>query len=152
MTRFISTTLATTLIALVILTASSARADVAANTRIVNNATVSFNDGTGTFTVTASVAVTVELVAALPNWVTPPDTSTPYTGPNTLLTFDYTITAASNGPDTYTLGATVFSSTNTTSPAVSLPASVTLGASITTSDTGNVLSLQVPSDGSATDN
>jgi len=87
----------------------------------------------------------------LPNLVTPPDDTTIYTGVDTPLTFDYTITSASNGPDTYTLGANVDSSTNTTGPSNSVPANVVLGASVTSAVTGSTTTLQVPSDGGAAD-
>ena len=140
------------LIFAITLPAGSALASVAANTQIINNASLTFDDGTGIQTVSASVTVTVDLVAALPNLSTPPDDSTVYVGPNTPLTFDYTITAGSNGPDTYTIASSVGGSTNTTAPGTSTPPSVTLGASVTSGDTGDNLTLQVPSDGSGPDN
>ena len=131
------------------LSAGSALASVAANTQIINNASLSFDDGTGIQTITASVTVTVDLVAALPNLSTPPDDSTTYVGADTPLTFDYTVTAASNGPDTYTLGSSVDSSTNTTAPGTSIPTPVVLGASVTSEVSPNNVTLTVPSDGTA---
>ncbi len=135
------------------LPAGSVLASTAANTQIINNASLSFDDGTGIRTITASVTVTVDLVAALPNLIVPPDDSTVYVGPDTPLTFDYTITAGSNGPDTYTVASSVVPGfTNTNNPDTSIPTPVILGASVTSGDTGSLTTLQVPSDGSGPDN
>ncbi len=132
--------------------AGSVLAGTAANTQIINNASLSFDDGTGVQTITASVTVTVDLVAAVPNLSAPPDDSTIYVGPDTPLTFDYTITAGSNGPDTYTITSSVASSTNTSIPGTSIPTPVILGASVTSGNIGSTTTLQVPSDGSGPDN
>ncbi len=134
--------------AMVLASAGSLLAAVAANTRIVNQATLTYDDGTGTRTATANVTVTVALVPGAPGLDQPPDASTAYAGPGTTLTFVYTVTAGGNGPDTYTITTSVTGSTNTTGPGASAPATVTLGATITTS--GSTVSvLRVPSDGSA---
>ena len=85
----------------------SAWASVAANTRIVNQASLTYNNGTGNQTIPASVAVTVSLVHGIPVLNEPADGSTPYVGAATQLTFAYYITANGNGPDTYTIGSAI---------------------------------------------
>jgi hypothetical protein len=122
-------------------------ANLAANTQIINQAQLSYNDGVATKIATASVTVTIGLVAAAPNIVPGPPQSTSYTGAATTLTDSYTITAGANGPDTYNLTAAVTGSTNTsgaiaasTAPAVALGASVTTVGSTTTT-------IVVPADG-----
>lgn len=134
------------------LSAGSALASTAANAQIINNASLTFDDGTGLQTISAAVTVTVDLVAALPNLSTPPDAATVYTGTDTTLTFDYTMTSGSNGPDTYALSTLVASDTNTDGGSASAPAAITLGASVTSTDTGTTTTLEVPSDGSGADN
>ena len=122
-------------------------ANLAANTQIINQARLSYNDGVSTKTATASVTVTVGLVASAPNIIAGSPQSTSYTGSGTVLTDSYTITAGANGPDTYNLSAAVTGSTNTggatataTAPTVALGASVsTVGSSTTT--------IVVPADG-----
>jgi hypothetical protein len=125
-----------------------AMADVAANAQIINQATLSFDDGSGAGiqTVNASVTVTVAHVPGIPTLNSPADASTAYTGVDTPLDFSYTITASGNGPDTYTLSSTVTAQTNTGGAGASVPASVYLGASITTGGSTATV-LQVPSDG-----
>lgn len=130
--------------------AATAWADVAANTRIINQATLSYDDGSGVQTVNASVSVTVDLVAGIPTLDTPPDDTTPYVGPATILPFTYTITANANGPDTYAISSTVVGEVNTATADASVAGSVDLGATITVSGS-TTLVLQVPSDG-ASDN
>jgi len=127
--------------------AGSAWANMAANTHIINNATLSYNDGTGTRTATASVTVTVALVPATPAVVPGPPQTTSYSGPATLLTNSFTVTATANGPDTYNVTSAITGSTNTSgatatpqAPTVSLGATVTLAGSTTTT-------IVVPSDG-----
>ncbi len=125
-----------------------ALADVAANAQIINQATLSFDDGSGAGiqTVNASVTVTVAHVPGIPTLNSPADASTAYTGVDTPMDFTYTITASGNGPDTYTLSSSVTAQTNTGGAGASVPASVYLGATITTG--GSTVSvLQVPSDG-----
>ena len=124
-----------------------ALADVAANARIVNQATLTFDDGTGPQTVNASVTVTVAQVPGIPTLDAPADGTIAYTAANMLLNFTYTITANGNGPDTYTINSAIFSQTNNGGTGgVTFPASIALGATVTTS--GSTVSvLQVPSDG-----
>jgi len=124
-----------------------ALADVAANTQIVNQATLTFDDGSGPQTINAAVTVTVAQVPGIPTLDAPADGTIAYTAANMLLNYTYTITANGNGPDTYTINSTIFSQTNNGgSGAVTFPASIALGASITSA--GSTASiLQVPSDG-----
>ncbi len=129
--------------------ATSAQADLAANTQILNQATLSYDDGTSTLTLTDSVLVTVALVSGVPTLSSPADDATPYAGAATQIPFTYTLTAGSNGPDTYTLATSIPSQTNTATATAAAPGSVLLGASITTSgSTAGIIN--VPSDG-ATD-
>lgn len=126
-----------------------AMADVAANAQIINQATLSFNDGSGAGiqTVNASVTVTVAHVPGVPTLNSPADGSVGYTVANTPLDFTYAITASGNGPDTYTINSSIASQTNNGgSGGVTFPATIDLGATITT--VGSTVSvLQVPSDG-----
>lgn len=135
------------MVGMILFASAPAWANLAANTQIINQAQLSYNDGASTKTATASVTVTVALVAAAPNIVPGPPQTTSYTGPGTILTDSFTITAGANGPDTYNLSSVVTGSTNTAgATAVPTAASVTLGASVTTvgSTTTTVV---VPSDG-----
>lgn len=128
--------------------AGSAWANMASNTRIVNQATLTYAGGS----VQASVTVTVALVPSAPTAIhTIPGlpASTSYNGPGTLLTNSFTVTATSNGPDTYNVtSATITDSTNTTNPTATpqAPASVALGATVTLSGSSLTV-LNVPADG-----
>jgi hypothetical protein len=142
---------------------SGAWALTASNTQIINNASLSYNDGTGTKTVNAvPVIVTVTLIPGTPTVTKGPDQTTPYTGPNTPLTNTFTITASNtNGPDNYSLTPAIIATTNATGSSIVL-ASITplggpqtspvlLGATVTlAATTANVL--VVPADGNAGDN
>jgi hypothetical protein len=118
--------------------AGNAFANVAANTQIVNKATLTYAGGTAE---SAVVTVTVSLVAAQPTVTLKTGTDAVYTGPNTPTISDtLTVTANANGPATYTIAPSVTNSTNVTS---STPATVnasatniTLGASVTTGNSG----------------
>lgn len=125
-------------------------ANLAANTQILNKATLSYWDGTQTKTSDSSVTVTVALVCAAPTILAGPPRTTSYNGPATTLTDSFLITATSNGPDTYNLSATVSGSTNTTGPtAVPVTATVSLGATVTTTGVGSpdTTHIVVPFDG-----
>jgi uncharacterized repeat protein (TIGR01451 family) len=126
---------------------SRALADLAANTQIINQATLSFDDGSGTQTVNASVTVAVALVPGVPTLDAPGDDAVAYAGADTPLAFTYTITAGGNGPDTYTVNSVIASQTNNGNSAGAIvPAPIALGATITTA--GSTASiLVVPSDG-----
>jgi hypothetical protein len=129
--------------------AGSAWANTAANTQIFNNATLSYNDGTGVKTSNASVTVTVALVPAGPAIVpgSPPTVS--YNGPATTATNSFVVTASANGPDTYNVSSVITGSTNTSGPtAVPTVSSIYLGATVTT--TGSTASsIIVPADGAS---
>lgn len=151
------------LTALLLLSAGSAWANMAANATITNRATLSYNDGSNDLTLTVSVDVKVSLVPAQPN-ITPPGDGgpIPYNGPTTKLTNSFTVTATANGIDTYTLATAITGSTNVNgspvaainpanNPNVNFPASpalpnVTLGATVALagSTTSNLI---VPADG-----
>ncbi len=137
--------------------AQNASASVAANTQIINQATLSYDDGSGLQSVNASVTVTVDLVPGLATLSSPLDQSGAYSGADTQQNYNYTITASGNGPDIYTLtavvsgapapGNTVLSDPGSSTPTLS-SASVNLGASVTVSGS-TALVLNVPSDGVA---
>jgi hypothetical protein len=129
----------------------SAWALTASNTQIINNASLSYNDGTSTRTVNAlPVVVTVSLLPGTPTVTKGLDQTTPYTGPNTPLVNTFTITASNtNGPDTYSLTPAITATVNATGSSVTLtsPTSpVLLGATVTLSGS-TTTSLNVPSDG-----
>ncbi|WP_319405037.1 hypothetical protein [uncultured Desulfosarcina sp.] len=128
-----------------------ALADVAANAQIVNQATLSFDDGSGLQTVNASVTVTVALVPGAPTLDAPADGVIAYAGADTPLAFVYTIIAGGNGPDTYTIAGPILSQTNNgNSASVTVPLPFDLGATITTGGSSATV-LQVPSDGNNSD-
>jgi hypothetical protein len=137
--------------------AGSAWANVAANTQIINTATLTYNDGTGTKTVNSlPVVVTVTLIPGTPTVAKVSDQSTSYTGPNTPLTNTFTITASNtNGPDTYLLTPAIIgtpSNTSVASVALTSPASpVLLGATVTLAGCTTTV-LNVPADGNNGDN
>jgi hypothetical protein len=126
-------------------------ANLAANTQIINSATLSYNDGTGTKTATASVTVTVSLVPSAPNIVAGPAQTTSYSGSATL-TDSYTVTGTANGPDTYNITAAVSGSTNTSGAGATPTAlTVSLGGTVTTAGSTATV-IVVPSDGVANNN
>ena len=140
------------ILVLSVASAGSAWALTAANTRIVNSATLTYDDGSGTRTTApASVSVRVDLLPGAPI-VTGSDMTAAYTVADTPLINTFTITANNtNGPDTYNLTAAITSQSNN-SPVGAIhaisTASVTLGATITLSGCTKT-SLNVPSDGVA---
>lgn len=118
-----------------------------ANSTITNTASLIY---TGISTpITASVDVSVTLVAAAPTLSAPADNTVAEGQPSTV---SYTITATSNGPDTYNLGSGL-TPTNLTAPsgtATYTPNAVTLGATaLIASATLGANTLTVPSDGAA---
>lgn len=127
-------------------------ATVAANTQIINNASLTFNDGSATRTVYATpVIVTVLLVPGTPGGSGVNPSPVQYTGTDTQITNTFTIVAGGNGPDNYTLTPVITGQTNAAgaSATVSAPSSpVILGATITLagSTTGVI---NVPFDGTA---
>lgn len=135
------------MIAVISLTAGNAMANLAANTRIINQAQLSYNDGTGTKTATAEVSVSVALVPAIPTVAPGPDQSTSYNGPTTKLTNAFTVTATANGPDTYNVTSVITAQTNTPgASATPQTANVTLGATVTLTGS-TATAITVPSDG-----
>lgn len=122
----------------------------ASNTQIINQAQLSYYDGTSTRTATASVTVTVALVPSAPAVTPGPPQTTTYSGPATLLTNSFTVTASANGPDTYNITSAITGSTNTSGATATpqAPANVYLGATVTlTGSTATVI--VVPSDGTS---
>ena len=142
------------LAAVVAVTPHTADANTAANALIHNIAIVNYKDagGTSQTAITASADVIVTLVASAPTLSAPVDQNTT---PGTPVTYNYTITATANGPDTYNLsktiaesaGITTGTSTAVVSPSVVLGAS-TIAAPVTISAAGTT-AIVVPSDGVA---
>lgn len=121
--------LAVGLLSLGMLLPLSALANTAANTEIGNTVEVSFDDldGNAQDPVTASVTISVNLVAAAPT-VSEPATidPAPETGDVDLI---YTISANANGPDDYELSGESFVNTNMDGdPTITPPAAFNLGA------------------------
>lgn len=130
---------------LIAVPASMALANTAANTAIVNKATLTYN---GALTASSSVTVTVSLVPATPNISITSGTAA-YTAANTpAVTDSVVITSTTNGPASYTLTPSVTGSTNTTAPSVSGGTSVTIGASVTTG-TSSTTAIKVPASGAS---
>lgn len=123
--RFL-TPLAALTLAVAAFAPTSAFGSTAANTTIVNTATVNYNDAGNNpqSAVTASASVTVTLVPSAPLLSSPAAVPGASQGVPTVLT--YTITGTANGQDTYNLGSTVASS-NVAAVTPTLPASITLG-------------------------
>src|SRR5690242_9142687 len=136
--------------------ATSAFATIAANTQIVNQASLSYNDGSATKTATAAVTVTVALVPGTPNIALGPAQATSYNGPGTVLHNTFTVTNSGNGPDSFTLASAITASTNTnngTAPTATVtnpaaPGTLALGGSITVTGSTST-AIKVPSDGTA---
>lgn len=129
-----------------VLSAASAWANIAANTQIINQATLSYNDGAGTRTATASVTVTISLVPTALTIVPGPNQSTSYATGATL-TDSFTVTSGANGPDIYNITTAVTGQTNTSgATATPTAATVTLGASVTTAGSTATV-IVVPADG-----
>lgn len=140
-------------LAALVLHAAPARANIAANTQIVNQASLSYNDGSATRTATAAVTVTVSLVPGVPNITLGPSQTTSYNGPNTTVHNTFTVTNSGNGPDTFLLSSAITGSTNTSAPSAAVtnpaaPATLTLGGTITVADSTQT-AIKVPSDGVA---
>jgi hypothetical protein len=130
---------------LTILPASMALANTAANTAIVNRATLTYN---GSQTASSSVTVTVNLVPATPNISISGGTAA-YTAANTpAITDSVVITSTSNGPASYTVTPSVTASTNTTLPTVSGVTTVSIGASVTTG-ISTTTAIRVPASGAS---
>ena len=125
----------------------SAFGSTAANTTIVNTATVNYNDaGNNPQTaVTATASVTVTLVPSAPLLSSPVAVPNASQGVPTVLS--YTITGTANGADAYTLGSNVVSS-GVTAVTPAFPASVTLGGTTLASIAlAGATSILVPYDG-----
>jgi len=148
------------LLGLIALSPVSALALTASNTQIINNASMSYNDGVSVKTANATpVVVTVTLIQGQPTISKGPDQTTPYTGNNTPLTNTFTITASNtNGPDTYSLTPAITATVNASGSSVALASitplggpqtsPVTLGATVTLGGSTSTI-LNVPSDGAS---
>lgn len=146
-TRLLLSLLLTT--GLVLSGVSTVWAAVAANTRIINEATLSYGTGVNAKTTKASVIVTVSLVSSLATATGTGDQITPYTQTDTPLTMQFVVTANSNGPETYSVTANNGTTENTTNPDDPLaPPPFILGASVTTTGSSTT-ALNVPSDGNS---
>lgn len=143
------------LLLITLASSGSAWALTASNTQIVNQAQLSYFDGAATRTAIASVTVTVSLVPAAPAVTPGPAMSTAYTGPATTLTNSFTITATSNGPDTYNITPNISGTPTNTTGATVAPhlgvTSITLGATVTLAGSSTTL-LVVPTDGLSSTN
>jgi hypothetical protein len=142
------------LLGILLCISAPAWANLAANTQIINSADLSYWDGSKTAHATASVTVTVNMVPGAPTLAAGLPQTTSYNGCGTTLTDSFTITAGSNGPDTYNLSAAVVvgpGTQNSTSPtAVPTPTTtVFLGATVTTTGVGSpdASHITVPYDG-----
>lgn len=151
MKQFIKVYLTLLLLMTLALAASpgSVWAVTAANTQIVNQAQLSYNDGTGIQVKTASVTVTVSLVPSAPVIVA---VGAPYStnyATGATLTDTFTIISTSNGPDTYNLSAGTGTQVNNSSTGTAVLASgssITIGATVTVG-TSTTTVLTVPADG-----
>lgn len=138
-----------------LLTARYSHAATAANTRIVNTATVTYNSGR---TVSASVTVTVALVPATPNISISSDLAA-YSSPNSpAISNAITITATANGPAEYTVTPSITATSNVSgaNPAsVNIDnnpqAAITVGATVTSGVSGQTF-VTVPAGSSSGDN
>lgn len=112
---------------------ATASANTGAGTVILNVAQVDYQDASGTtsYSATSSASVTVQLVAAPPSITTPADQTV---GSGTAATYTYTVTATTNGSDTYDLAAAFTATANLDGAETAVPsaATVTLGASVIT--------------------
>jgi hypothetical protein len=145
MNKLFSTLLLPALLALPLLTPGQASANTAANTAIVNKATLTYN---GSQTASSSVTVTVNLVPSTPN-VNITSGTAAYTGANTpTIPNSVVITSTANGPASYTITPSVTASTNTTAPSVSVGTAVSIGASVTTG-TSTTTAIRVPAGGAS---
>lgn len=124
-----------------------AMAKTAANTQIVNTATLSYYDGSSTKSSSSTVTVLVTLVPSGVDIIPGPNQTTTYNGSSTKLTNSFIVTATANGPDTYTVTTSITSSNNTSSPtATPLSVSISLGATVTVSGSSTT-AIVVPADG-----
>ncbi|HBA87428.1 MAG TPA: hypothetical protein DCZ75_05375 [Geobacter sp.] len=129
-------------------------AKTAANTQIINTATLTFTIGSTTSSASASVSVLVTLVPSAPIVSISNPAATGYTGPNTPeLTDSVTILSTANGPAKYTVTPSINTAANSTGASVtpSVGTDVWLGASVTSARTLNTTTLFVPSVTYATD-
>lgn len=129
------------------LSATSALANTAANTAIVNSARLTYTGGSASATVT----VTVNLVPSTPN-VTITNANGAYTATDTpALTDSVIITSTANGPANYTVAPSVSASTNATAPSVTGGTTVSIGASVTTGSSATTY-VTVPASGASGNN
>lgn len=147
MNRTLITGIGLLLLTILAFPAGSVWANTAANTQIFNNATLSYNDGTGVKTSNASVTVIVALVPSAPIIVPGAPPAVSYNGPATTATNSFVVTASANGPDTYNVSSAITASTNTSgATAVPTVSSISLGATVTAAGS-TTSSIIVPADG-----
>lgn len=136
--------------ALLFSTTSAQAATLAANTQIINTATLTYNDG-AVKTSQATAVVLYALVQSNPTInLGPAPTPIPYAGPTSNLNNTFVLTNNSNGMDSFDLVTNITGSTNTSGAGATItsPASpVALGATVT-SGLGTTSRLIVPYDGS----
>lgn len=142
------------LLAGMLMAGTPAWANVAANTQIINKATLTFAGGSAS----ASVMVTVALVPSTPN-IRITSGNAAYTAPNTpAITDSVIITSTANGPANYTVTPSITGSTNVmvanpTSVNIGGAASTTvsIGATVTTGASGQTY-VTVPASGATGNN
>ncbi|MCH8542262.1 MAG: hypothetical protein LAT61_01705 [Alcanivorax sp.] len=140
--------IATVLLAGVAFMAAPVLASTAANTVIQNSVTVSFSDAANNAQpeVTASVSITVNLVASAPLVIVDPTSINPATG-DTSYNIDYTVTATANGPDTYLISPASVDNDMTGAPTFGGATTVALGATTVANPAlAGDLTIQVPFD------
>lgn len=122
-------------------------AKTAANTQIVNTATLTFTIGTTTSSAKASVSVLVSLVPSAPQVSISNPAAVAYTGPDTPSQTDtLTILSTANGPATYNIAPSINAVTNSSTATVTATSSsIILGASVTSEASTNSTVLYVPS-------
>jgi len=129
-------------------------AKTAANTQIINTATLTFTIGSTTASASASVSVLVSLVPSAPTVSISNPGAVGYTGTDTpALTDSVTILSTANGPAKYTVTPSINAAANSTGASVTpnVGTDIWLGASITSAPSSNSTVLSVPSVTFATD-
>jgi uncharacterized repeat protein (TIGR01451 family) len=129
-----------------------AMASTAAWTPIVNTANVDYQDAGGNqqARVSASVTVTVSLVAAAPTVSSPPNPASPVPQGSPAQVLNYTITSNANGSDSYNITSAVVLNQMTAGSSTATPSTnnVTLGGTTLAAPASNGnTSITVPYDG-----
>ncbi|MDX8382320.1 MAG: hypothetical protein R8M14_09450 [Ghiorsea sp.] len=118
-------------VGLVVAMPQTSSANTGANATILNVVTVNYKDALGVtaYAETATSAVTVNLVGALPTIATPANQTVASGG---TATYVYTVTSNANGSDVYNIAAANTPTNATGSSSTPSVASITLGSSVIT--------------------